>query len=87
MKGGYFQRPEVKIRLKEGLIIQKYTLQLFDIIEKAMVTRLIGKDKVLFFVTAKAQKKLRSQFFQLGRLDRALLPGATNEDIVQNHLT
>ena len=30
MKGGYFQRPEVKIRLKEGLIIQKYTLQLFD---------------------------------------------------------
>lgn len=74
MKGGYFQRPEVKIRLKEGLIIQKYTLQLFDIIEKAMVTRLIGKDKVLFFVTAKAQKKLRSQFFQLRRLDRALLP-------------
>lgn len=74
MKGGYFQRPEVKIRLKEGLIIQKYTLQLFDIIEKAMVTRLIGKDKGLFFVTAKAQKKLRSQFFQLGRLDRALLP-------------
>ena len=87
MKGGYFQRPEVKIRLKEGLIIQKYTLQLFDIIEKAMVTRLIGKDKVLFFVTVKAQKKLRSQFFQLGRLDRALLPGAPNEDIVQNHLT
>ena len=87
MKGGYFQRPEVKIRLKEGLIIQKYTLQLFDIIEKAMVTRLIGKDKVLFFVTAKAQKELRSQFFQLGRLDRALLPGAPNEDIVQNHLT
>lgn len=30
MKGGYFQRAEVKIRLKEGLIIQKYTLQLFD---------------------------------------------------------
>ena len=87
MKGGYFQRAEVKIRLKEGLIIQKYTLQLFDIIEKAMVTRLIGKDKVLFFVTAKAQKELRSQFFQLGRLDRALLPGAPNEDIVQNHLT
>ena len=87
MKGGYFQRAEVKIRLKEGLIIQKYTLQLFDIIEKAMVTRLIGKEKVLFFVTAKAQKELRSQFFQLGRLDRALLPGAPNEDIVQNHLT
>ena len=30
MKGGYFQRAEVKIRLKEGLITQKYTLQLFD---------------------------------------------------------
>ena len=46
-----------------------------------MVTRLIGKDKVLFFVTAKAQKKLRSQFFQLGRLDRALLPVASTSPL------
>lgn len=60
MKGGYFQRAEVKIQLKEGLIIQKYSCL---IIEEAMVARLIGKDKVLFFVTAKAQKKLRSKFF------------------------
>ena len=29
MKGGYLQRAEVKIQLKEGLIIQKYTVQLF----------------------------------------------------------
>ena len=69
MKGGYFQRAEVKIQLKEGLIIQKYSCL---IIEEAMVARLIGKDKVLFFVTAKAQKKLRSKF---GHSDIALLPG------------
>ena len=70
MKGGYFQRVEVKIQLKGGLIIQKYSCL---IIEKAMVTRLIGKDKELFFVTAKAQKKLRSTFFQFKRSDIAFL--------------
>lgn len=30
MKGGYFLQAEVKMQLKDGLIIQKYTLQLFD---------------------------------------------------------
>ena len=71
MKSGYFQRVEVKIQLKEGLIIQKYSCL---IIAKAKVTRLIGNDKVLFFVAAKAQKKLRSRYFQFGHSDIALLP-------------
>lgn len=65
MKGGYFQGAKVKIRLKEGLIIQKYTLQLFDN-RKGDGSSLNWKGKVLFFVTAKAQKKLRSKFFQFG---------------------
>ena len=69
MKDGYFRRAEVKIQLKEGLIIQKYSSL---IIAKAKVTRLIGNDKVLFFRDCKGTEKTQVKVFPVRTLGYSL---------------